>query len=124
MTPEEKLIAERKQIEARQERRNAAEKADRKRLEAIAMALMKLQLSKLIGVADGVKVNTRYHADHPNAKFNHAAGTLVKVNRTRALVDFGELGRWTWPVYRLTAAEGRQGVTLEALLAGDMGDAP
>ena len=122
MTAEEKLIAERERIVARQRRRKQQAEADRQRFYEIERKLEKLQLSKLVGIDAGVKINVRYEAGHPEATFNQARGTLVKVNRTRALVDFGELGRWTWPIHRLVAADGRQGVTMEALAAGDMGD--
>lgn len=116
------LLAERRPIEARQRRRKKQAEADRARLFEISQQLEKLKLNELVGVQGGVKLGTRYEADHPNAKFNSARGTLVKVNRTLALVDFGELGRWKWPIEDLVAAESRQAVTLAAMLAGDMGD--
>lgn len=124
MTAEEKLIAERKQIEARFRRREKQHKADLDRHEEIGRLLEKLELAKLTGIEGGVKVRIRYEPGNPNAKLNHARGTLLKVNRTCAAVDFGELGRWNWPINELIAADGRQGVTMEALAAGDMGDAP
>ncbi len=124
MTAEEKLIAERKRLYKRMEKLRETLKADQQRVMAIERALERLRLGDLVGVTGAVKPATRYEADHRYAKFNQARGTLIKVNRTRALVDFGDLGRWAWPIDELVATDGKQSVTLEALAAGDTGDAP
>ncbi len=119
----EKLLAEQKKIEARMRRRNEQAQADQKRLYEIKRLLEKAELAKLTGIERGVKIGIRFEPGNPAAKLNHAVGTLVKVNRTCALVDFGELGKWNWPINELVAADARQGVTMEAMMSGDMGDA-
>ena len=119
---EEKLLAEKKQIEQRQERRRKQDREDNERLCQIAEKLTGLRLMQFVDVPGGVKLNSRYGPKEQYFKISRARGTLLKVNRTRARVDFGELGIWTWPISELIAADSRQGVTMEALAAGDMGD--
>lgn len=51
-----------------------------------------------------MRIRFRYPPRHPDAKLNDAIGTLTKVNRTRASVDFGEHGVWLWPIDELQLA--------------------
>jgi len=70
--------------------------------------LDRLQITEAIGVSNGVRLRNRNWAN--NRKLDSALGTVLRVNRTRAVVDFGsEFGEWTIPVDQLlSVASGRE----------------
>jgi hypothetical protein len=76
--------------------------AARRRYDKLAKQLRTLKRKQtaltLVGVAGGAKVRYRVRAGHKDEWMNDAACTLVKVNRTRVLVDFGDRGKWDFPL--------------------------
>ena len=89
----ERLDAELRELKERAERRRQESYRDQKRHCAIQDALLRLRCLELLNVAGGVVMRCREPAGSRWSKLNDAAGTLVAVRRTRATVDFGELGR-------------------------------
>jgi hypothetical protein len=97
----EKLQAELAQIKARAAKRAEQACADRDRSIEIDRELWALELAPLIGVPDGVTIRYRgWDRRIPDG----TTGTLTKIARKRASVDFGEHGNWTLPITDLIAA--------------------
>lgn len=121
-----KLQAEQSQIEARRKRRKAADEADRKRLHELERLIHREKIVALVGVQSGVKVAYRQCHSHPEAFLNDARGTVTKVNRTIALVQWdtpcprdGYQGIYQWHLEALMPAEQLQGCTFDALASGE-----
>jgi hypothetical protein len=124
----EKLIAEQKKLKAKMRRLNTQFHDASDRLAEIDRQLHRLekreQLEPLIGVPQGVKCSYRRAPHERNAWLNSASGTLTKIGRTRAHVDFDSHGSWTFPLGDIVPATERQAVTIAAFAGGDWGDAP
>ena len=69
----------------------------------------RLTILALVGIPDGVCV--RYRNACLDQRLDDATGTVLHVRRTRATVDFGELGKWQFAIESLlpTAERANQG---------------
>ena len=62
-------------------------------------------------IGDDVRIGCRgYSLDNP--WLDDAIGKLVKVNRTRCVVDYGDRGEWTIPIHALKLATEAQRFTV------------
>lgn len=104
----ERLDAEMSRLNERFQRRRQEAERDHKRHCAIQDALLRLRCLELLNVAGGVVLRCRQPDGSRWAKLNDAAGTLIAVRRTRATVDFGELGKVTVALDNLLPAAERQ----------------
>lgn len=112
MTPEqriEKLQAEMKTIEARHKRRREADRKDNDRYMRIQDEIEREQLKTQIGKPVQVDCRGRFPGQ---PWLDDAIGTLVKVNRTRALVEYPGRGEWSIPIRDLQPANEEQGFTV------------
>jgi hypothetical protein len=128
MTSHEKLVAEKATLEMKMQRARNQYETAAARFEKVNLSIRMIEerdrLALLVGIAGGVKVRFRRAPGEANAWLNDTHGTLTKIGRTRAHVDFGPQGQWTFPMTDIVAAADRQGVTFAAMDAGDMGDVP
>ena len=102
-----KLEKELGEIRHSRELRNKQSQIDSDRWHRIDDELRRLRCLELLNVAGGVVLRDRQPAGSRWAKLNDAAGTLIDVRRTRATVDFGELGMVTTPLDNLLPAAER-----------------
>lgn len=98
------------QITRRMKARDAAQCADRDRLLDVESKIHSETIRGLLGIADAVRIGHRRPSGHRDARFNDALGTVVDVKRTRALVDYGALGKWSLPLTDLKPASAEQGM--------------
>lgn len=107
----ERLEAERARLKERAARRRQEADRDLRRQLVIDDELLRLACLELVDVTGGVVLRTRLPHESRWSKLNDAAGTLIAVRRTRATVDFGELGRVSVRLDNLlpAAERGRQG---------------
>lgn len=104
------LESERQRITERRKRRRAAAERDEKRWVSIHDQLQRLAVLKLVGVPNAVKLKHAYPSGDKAARLNDKLGTIEKVNRTRAIVEFpGEPRPWSWPIECLIPADAPQG---------------
>lgn len=88
-----KLKAESEQIRKRREKRQQAENADAKRIQAISVALHRNALLAVVGMPGCVCHANRFLDPAPE-EVGDKPGTLTEVRRTRCDVDFGSGGLW------------------------------
>lgn len=103
-----RLDAELLELKSRADRRRQEANRDHKREVAIHDALLRLRCLELLNVAGGVVLRCREPEGSRWSKLNDATGTLVAVRRTRATVDFGELGKVAVALDELLPAAERQ----------------
>lgn len=103
-----RLDAEMSRLKERFQRRRQEAERDHKREMAIHDALVRLRCRALLNVAGGVVLRCREPEGSRWSKLNDATGTLVAVRRTRATVDFGELGKVAVALDELLPAAERQ----------------
>ena len=119
----EKLLAEQKSLEGRKKRLAEQYHATTKRLEVIQSTIRRMEerarLEPLIGVPGGVRNGFRRASHEKDAWMNDALGTLLKLNRSYAEVDYGERGEWRIPFFRLIPAIEEQGGTFAAMASGE-----
>ena len=108
----DRLISEREEITERRHRRRSEDEGDCKRLRTIEQELHRLSIIELVGKPGAVKPRYRERKGTRCEHLNDLTGTVVEVRRTRALVDFGEGGRWEMPVQWVLPADGTQGFVL------------
>ncbi len=104
----EEIQNEIKKIEKRCQERYAANQADRQKISDLKSELRKEALREVIGKPNGVKPRDRY----PDCPRNDATGTLLAIHRTRCQIDFGELGKWRYPIDHVALADDEQGVVI------------
>ena len=110
MSEREKLEAERAKLDARSAKRQAEAERDHVLREKLNAAIHRLDLAELVGVPGAVVLRVR--GSDPRIP-DDARGTITKVNRTRASVDFGEHGHdWSIPLQSLLPAGKMQGWTI------------
>jgi hypothetical protein len=98
------LTSQRAALEAEAERLAERIKAnenligeDRKAIWAIRDRLHRLTIAAAVGVPDGVRLRIR--GSYVDRRLDDATGVVVRVMRTRAVVDWGPaLGRWRMPM--------------------------
>lgn len=104
----EELAAEREKLNGQLARLSKRADSIRGRLFEIAKQERRERMKAQAGVSEGVRVAARGYSGK-YAFLNDALGTLVKVNRTRAVVDYGEHGELSIPIVDLIAADDPQG---------------
>ena len=75
---------------------------DEKSIHKLEVELHKQSIAATLGIVGGVR--TRYRRSDRKAGFDDTAGTVTAIRRTRADVDFGEFGKWVFPIGQLLAA--------------------
>ena len=107
----EELATEQAELKARRERRRQEADKDTRRQVAIHDELTRLDCYELLNVPGAVIPRTREPAGSKFAKLNDAVGTLKKIHRTWATVDFGQLGVYEFRLDALLPAsrKGEQG---------------
>jgi hypothetical protein len=99
----ESLTAEEAKLRNKLKRLREQRDAIEGRLRAIEDQKHRLAIAELVGKQ--VRIRTRYPVGDRCHKLNDVAGVLVELKRTRAVVDFGEHGRWRWPIDELLPAD-------------------
>lgn len=78
--------------------------ADRKAIWAIRDRLHRLTIAAAVGVPGGVRLRVR--GSYVDRRLDDATGVVVRVMRTRAVVDWGPaLGRWRMPMDDLLSVD-------------------
>jgi hypothetical protein len=117
------VATELRRLEAAEARLEADRKELARREAALRRARQRLRLKVLVGVRDGVRSSCRYPAGTQGACLNDRLGTLVRMCRTRAVVDFGDVGgdtrHWRMPLTAIIPAGQEQGQFIP--LAGLLG---
>jgi hypothetical protein len=96
------LDAEQAKLQERRKKINIERQHIEQRLSAIEREKHRLTLVDAVG--QQVRIRYRQPAGDRCAKLNDATGTLLKINRTLARVDFGEHGIWRWQIDELLLA--------------------
>lgn len=115
----EKLRAEQEKLKKAIDRRRKQNAADDHKYYEIERQIERLKLVPLIGVEAGVQYAFRRASHEKDAWLNDALGTLLKINRKYAVVDYGDRGTWNIVFCRLQPAGERQGGTIAALASGE-----
>lgn len=97
LSQRETLEAEAKRLAERIKAHGDLIDADRKAIWAIRDKLHRLTIVAAVGVPGGVRLRVR--GSYVERRLDDATGVVVRVMRTRALVDWGPaLGRWRMPM--------------------------
>jgi hypothetical protein len=102
------LAAIRRQLDRLQQRWKASyaeQCALQQRSDAITGALNQQRLQRWVGQPVMLASTPEDHEVKVVKPRRGQVGTLIKVNRTRALVDFGTLGQWHVPIIGLKSLE-------------------
>ncbi len=67
-----------------------------------------LTIRRLEGVPNGVVIRFKGRTGERVENLNNLTGTVVSIARTKAVVDFGNAGKWRWSVLELLPAERKQ----------------
>lgn len=93
---------------------------DQKMIWGIRAKLRRLTIVEAVGVPDGVRLRCR--GLYTDSRLDDATGVVVAVKRTRAIVDWGVIGRWRMPIEDLLRVDGGEAqgcfISLEAREAG------
>jgi hypothetical protein len=93
---------------------------DRRSIWAIEAKLRRLAIVEAVGVPDGVRLRCR--GSYTDSRLDDATGVVVGVKRTRAIVDWGVIGRWRMPIEDLLRVDGGEAqgcfISLDAREAG------
>jgi len=92
-----KLESEAKQLADRIKAHENLINEDRKAIWAIQAKLHRLTIVAVLGMPGGVRLRSR--GSYVNRRLDDATGVVVRVMRTRAVVDWdSSLGRWRMPI--------------------------
>jgi hypothetical protein len=106
------LAAEKARVEERLGRLAQQAKECRDRLDAIRREQHRLTIESAVGQPGAVKIRVRYPPGHRRAYLNDRTGTVLKVSRKNAEVDFGDDRPWIWTIWDLVLASEPQAFTL------------
>jgi hypothetical protein len=105
---QKRLEEEKKKLRREAEKLNEQYEKVSQRLERIQAERHRLRLLDLVGVPDGVQRRFRTPPGSKTARLNDQKGTLLKVRKTRGVVDWsGE--EWDHPLDQLLPADQQQG---------------
>ena len=108
----DKLTNEQRQLQNKWVPLNAEFQKDQRRVTAISNELLRLDFVELVGKPGAVKLRYQERLGGRYAVLNDKAGTVLAVRRTRVTVDFGDAGRWNWPLFDLLPTDKSQGELL------------
>jgi hypothetical protein len=93
---------------------------DQKMIWGIRAKLRRLAIVEAVGVPGGVRLRCR--GLYTDSRLDDATGVVVAVKRTRAIVDWGVIGRWRMPIEDLLRVDGGEAqgcfISLDAKEAG------
>lgn len=99
----QKLAIESERLRERIEKHKKLIEADREAIYAIDEKLRRLTMIEVIGVPGAVRI--RFRGLYTDRRLDDAAGCVLAVKRTNAIVDWGVIGRYRMSIADLMLAE-------------------
>lgn len=113
----ESLLAEQKQISAREKRRRKSAEKDSQRWFRIQHEILRLKTAELLNKPDAVQLASRRCEGSKCCHLNDLYGTLTDVRRTRCTVVFSNGESWTFPLDSIRPADDSQGFEIGASIS-------